>query len=55
MGTTIEDLLQDIEDLKEHLEYFATCKGNKTSGMEADIDVIIAQVKNLAKRIHTNN
>jgi hypothetical protein len=55
MGTELNNVLDDIEILKEHLEYFAVCKGVKTSGMEADIDMIIAQVKNLAKRIDTNN
>jgi hypothetical protein len=50
MGTGLDNVLEDINELEEHLKYFATCKGNKT--INTDIEVIIAQLKNLANRIN---
>jgi hypothetical protein len=50
MGTTLEDVLIDIDALKEHLEYLATCRGTK--GLEASILSQIEQLKILAKLIN---
>ena len=46
MGTDLENVLEDIDTLKEHLEYLATCVGNKDR--QKDIDTHIEQLKNLA-------
>ena len=29
MGTTLEEVLNDIEELKEHIQYFANCRGKE--------------------------
>jgi len=55
MGTDLENVLQDLQALKEHLIYLAECRGNRTLSIEVDIDLHINQLKNLARIINGGN
>lgn len=50
MGTSLENLLEDIEALKEHLEYFSVCRGFQKE-YELKIAQVVNQLKILAHEI----
>ena len=52
MGTTLEEVLNDIEELKEHIQYFANCRGK-----EIDMTTLlecIEKLKEVAIKIQGN-
>jgi hypothetical protein len=52
MGTDLESVLEDIKALKDHLKYFAECRGNyKYTNIATQINTSIDTLMNLAKLI----
>ena len=51
MGTDLENVLEDIEALKQHLEYFVTCRGIASEAFEEKIRNKISEIIEIAKEI----
>jgi len=51
MGTDLENVIEDINALMEHLKYFAECRGNLTPKIRGEIDIHIESLKRLANLI----
>lgn len=51
MGTDLENVLEDIKSLMEHLKYFSECNGNLNPKMRSDLEIHSEALIRLAKQI----
>ena len=51
MGTDLENVLEDIRSLMEHLKYFSECNGNLNPKMRSDLEIHSEALIRLAKQI----